>query len=185
MAGSNLYPGPLGFCAHCDKKTLIRLGSLVDKPSLKKWVASEELIFAIYEHIRKIAKDGGGYVKTAEGKKYKSGKVVVCQRTKKCRKHAHEGLITKKLVWVAVQGKVGEMDESLSGPFCGICWPIYKTEFEHEDGAGFNFPLYYVITSFENIQLIFTNQPTPETLPSYEDPETHGGSGTDEVEGLF
>ena len=163
MTGSNLYPGPLGLCGHCNKKTIIRLGSLAAK-STEPWTASVELIDAIYEIIRKVSSDGGGYVKTAEGKKYKPGRVVVCQRTEACRKHANKGLVTNRLIWISVDGAVGELTNMLLGPFCGICWPAYRRKFESEDGQGrTDFPLYYVITSFENIQLLFVKQ-EPEKL---------------------
>lgn len=188
MAGPNLYPGPLGTCKHCGQKTLVRLGSMIGPVGVKKWEASEDLVRTIYEQIREISKDGGGYVKTPEGGKYVTGKIVVCQRTKYCRRRSSKGRTTAKLIWVSVDAGIGEMSDELAGPFCGVCWPDYKKQFEYEDGKGYDFPIYYVISKFENLQLVFE---APEAEIEQDEPDDlevepeEDKSGASEVDGLF
>jgi hypothetical protein len=176
--GPNLFTGPAGSCPDCGEATLVRLGSFVSKPSQAAWVAQADLVSSIYSQIKALAKPGGGYIRIkVEGKtqkKYKIGKIVRCARTKNCKKKDSAA----KYIWVAVNGKVGELPQQLAGPFCGVCWPLFKDEFSHGDGMDFDFPVYYVITSFEALQPIFATE--DQVLET-----TTTDTGLDETEGLF
>lgn len=175
--GPNLFTGPPGLCPDCGQATLVRLGSFVQKPSQLPWKAHQDLVSSIYSQLKEQAVPGGGYTRTKiDGKtkkQYKIGKIVRCTRTKNCKKKD----FAAKYIWVAVDGKVGEMPQQLAGPFCGVCWPLFKDEFSHGDGMDFDFPVYYVITSFEALQPIFDAED-----PSTEQPTD---TGLDETEGLF
>jgi len=176
--GPNLFTGPAGSCPDCGQETLVRLGSFVSRPKTKTWVASHELIHVIYQQIKDAAVNGGGYVKVKDKnktkKQYQIGKIVRCARTKKCK--AKDA--AAKYIWVALGGNIGEMPQRLAGPFCGVCWPEYKHEFAHTDGMDFALPVYYVITSFEELQPIFESEDVV--------PETTEVSVDDlEVDGLF
>ncbi len=177
----NLFTGPAGLCPDCGMATLIRLGSFVTKPKITKWKASNDLIEAIYESIKSRAVSGGGYIRV-EGddgkmkKQYKIGKIVVCTRTKYCKKKDSAA----KNIWVGINGVVGELPAQLAGPFCGVCWPLHKDEFSHSDGMDFNFPIYYVVTSFEALQPIFDAEDQ-----SVVDEEQQTDNSSHVTEGLF
>ena len=176
--GPNLFTGPAGSCPDCGEATLVRLGSFVSKVAAKAWVADGDLVRSIYTQIKNNAASGGGYVKVRQDgeiqKKYVIGKIVRCTRTKQCKKKD----LAAKYIWVAVNGEVGKMPQQLAGPFCGVCFPSFKDEFAHGDGMDFDFPVYYVLTTFEALQPIFDAE-------DFVAEPTEPDNSLDETEGLF
>lgn len=182
MSNVSFQKGRFGACGCCKKPTFIQEASTSERV-FSPWVAAPELVRAIYGVIQAQSTTGGEYARVAgtSEQKFRVGHIFTCRRTKYCERHAKKNLFSKRLIWVAIGGTLGEMPETLSGPFCTLCWPCYKDSFGHEHEQNTDLTIYVVQTSMDTVEKILEGAPTAPTAPKK--PETN--TGLDETEGLF
>ena len=182
MSNPSFFTGRFGSCACCKKLTAIQEASTGPR-MFGEWTASADLVRAIYGAIQGSAASGGEYARVpgTDEQKYRVGSVVTCRRTKYCERHAKKGLFSKRLIWVAIGGALGEMPESLNGPFCTLCWPCYKDSFSHDHAQNTDLTIYIVRTPMDAVEKILEGAPKATSAPKKAETNT----GLDETEGLF
>lgn len=182
MSNPSFFTGRFGACACCKKLTAIQEASTGPR-TFGAWTASADLVRTIYGSIQAGAASGGEYARVpgTDEQKYRVGSVFTCRRTKYCERHAKKGLFSKRLIWVAIGGALGEMPEALNGPFCTLCWPCYKDSFSHDHGQNTDLTIYIVKTPMDAVEKILEGAPKAPLAPKKAETNT----GLDETEGLF
>jgi len=192
MRRTSFFSGPAGTCSCCDKPVFVRLGSMLKATTETSWVASPTLLGELYRSaVGCVISKGEKYVKEYWFEKRKDGNYhrtptfALAEgplwRCPSCM------LKASTLLWVDLDGTIGELTEQIDGPFCGRCFKRFKQKFESSEGVGADLPVYYLPCTDKRRQEIeaIVEDGWGPTVPSSVEEPAEVPAPTDSVEGLF